>query len=362
MIDWRRFTQLIECADCFTYMRQDRHQKKKRSWVGADNPSVMWLAFAPTFLLPWLYAVGGWLLATMAMVMGIGVVLLFAKGTERHHHSWRLWLFLPPMILQLSTLFCFYVSPQWHISWGLLSIALAAGWLWSIEGCLSKDSPLSVEEWIFSAKLFGIGSLLYLILYQGWLYSFGWAEFAPALLIVAGVVGHQVKINRSLSRSQLSFSCPLGTPLVRMAIVKGNQLWLTNRPYTGCFTEDKEIPCHMSRYRDLPLTSCVNLGQTPEETLHRAYISTGLKLQEEPKFLLKYSYASSPQQERTVYLFVLNLKSQHHQLPLRGQFFSPQVIEELIDDGYFTPLFIEEYAYLKNTLMRANELTKKATT
>lgn len=339
-------------------MRQSKRDMQKCRKLAADNPSNLWLAFIPTFILSWVDAHGGRIITACAILLGLVVMVLFAKGTQRHHHSWRLSLFITPMALQVSTLVSFYVLlPQWHITWGLLAIAISAGWLWRIEAFLSKDKPLSIEEWIFSAKLFGVGSLLYLILYQLWLSKYSWANSLPVALILLGVIVHQIRINRSAINMRNSFSCPIGTPLVRMAIIRGNQLWLTSRPYTGCFMEEKETSCHTATYKDHPLTSCVNPEETPEEALRRAYHSTGLKLSEEPRFLLKYNYVSCAQHERTVYLFVLNLRSQDA-LPLRGQFYTPKKIEQRIKEGYFTPLFIEEYSYLKNTLLRANTLNK----
>lgn len=349
-----RITQPLGDSICFKSMKR-YVENKIRQWLGEDNPSLLWLAYLLPFGLPIVNTWGKGVVAGWVLLC-IGVLLLFVRGTRRHRHSWRMTLFLPVLVLLLSTVVSFYLVPQWHLYWSLLSMALSSGWLWRIEETLARENPLSIEEWLFSARLFGIGSLGYMLICLLGLHRFGWSEWAPMPLIIIGVVLHQARVHKASICWKQSFCCPIGTPLVRMAIVRGNELWLTKRPYTGCFVEDKEAPCHAAIYRDQPLTTCVNPGETPEEAIHRAYCSIGLKLKETPRFLLKYGYHPTPENERVVYLFVLNLRGYNYEttLNMRGHFYSPEKIDHLIAKDYFQPQFVEEYKYLKNTLLRAN--------
>ncbi|MDO5017183.1 MAG: hypothetical protein Q4E10_02330 [Porphyromonas sp.] len=321
-----------------------------------DNPSLMWLLFVPPFLLSSM-GQGGILIGAACSLVVLAVILLIYR---KRRHSWRLTLFLPVIGLLIGSFVLHAYAPYWQTTGTLLAIALSAGWLWRIEHTLSADSPIAIGEWLYSAKLFGIGSLGYLLLYQLWLRDFGWAAALPALLTVIGVVWHHVLLYRASSARTHKFCCPIGSPLVRMAIVKGNQIWLTNRPYTGCYMDNKESPCHLPAHRDHPLTSCVNPDETPEEALNRAYTSTHLSCEETPRFLVKYNYhfRLCSEVEKPVYLFVLNLNpnTQHPDLTLRGHFYSPEEVEKRIADGRFGGMLAEEYQYLKNTLIKANKL------
>lgn len=309
-------------------------------WV--QNPSLLWLPFA----LPFLFGVWG-------VALGALFFVLIVRKWEQLHHSWRSSLFLPLLVLLLSIGASYLWFPTLVPEWGLLAVALSAGWLWRIEHILSGERPIGIEEWLFSARLFGLGSLAYLLLtlllpiHTTWL---------PALLIVVGVLLHYYRINGIVTKNR--FSCPLSSPLVRMAIVKGDQIWLTKRPYTGCYVEGNESRCHAPSYRDHPLTSCVHQNETPEEALTRAFVAAGMHCEVSPRFLLKYQHAGCSNNKRTIYLFVLNIKSEEYPdiLHQRGKFYTPEQIEEREQRGLFSPLFSDEYAYLKNTLLKANLL------
>lgn len=307
-----------------------------------SNPSLLWLPFAfPFFFGAWGVLIGG-------------VLLVLIIGKRRSiNSSWRPFLFLPLLILLLSIVGSYLWFPQWVPEWGLLSVAISAGWLWRIEYVLSDDSPLGIEEWLFSARLFGLGSLAYLLLTL--IVSIE-ASWLPGVLIIAGVLFHYLRLGQQVEKSR--FSCPVSSPLVRMAIVKGDEVWLTDRPFTGCYIEGQESQCHAPIYRDHPLTSCVNQDETPEEALTRAFVAAGLRCETTPRFLLKYQHTVCSSNKRMIYLFVLNVRSEEcaDMLELRGHFYSPDQIEERLQKHLFSPLFADEYAYLKNTLLRVNTL------
>lgn len=305
-----------------------------------SNPSLLWLPFS----LPFFFGVGG-------VVLGSLLLLSIVWKWRSLHHSWRSLLFLPLFASLLSTGVGYLWFPEWSTEWGLLAVAVSAGWLWRIEYLLSNDSPLGIEEWLFSARLFGLGSLAYLSLALLLRIDAAWL---PGVMVLSGVLVHYSRLKGQLARSQ--FGCPVSSPLVRMAIVKGDKIWLTDQPFTGCYVEGRESQCHAPTYRDHPLTSCVNPDETPEEALTRAFLSVGIHCDTPPRFLLKYQYTVCSNNKRTIYLYVLNLKSEAeiHALELRGYFYTPEQIEKRMQKGMFSSLFADEYDYLKKTLLKAN--------
>lgn len=287
------------------------------------------------------------------MALGSVLLLLIVWKWESVNHSWRPFLFLPLLVLLLSIGASYLWFPNWVLEWGLLSVALSAGWLWRIEYTLSADSPIGIEEWLFSARLFGLGGLAALLLTLLVPINTTWLL---GVLVLAGVLFHYLRLRAQIGASR--FSCPVSSPLVRMAIVKGDEVWLTDRPFTGCYVEGKETHCHAPSYRDHPLTSCVGPNETPEEALTRAFSAAGIRSESTPRFLLKYQHTVCSNNSRMIYLFVLNIKPEEPTgvLELRGHFYTPKQIEKLLHNGMFPPLFADEYAYLKNTLLKVNTL------
>lgn len=311
-----------------------------RTWL--SNPSLIWLPFALPFFG------GKW-----GVALGAVLFLFIIRKWHNVNHSWRPYLFVPLLVLLLSMWVGYLWFSSWMPEWGLLAVAISAGWLWRIEYVLSVESPLSIEEWLYSARLFGFGSLALLLLYIVLPLDIYWL---PGVFILSGVLLHYIRIDRREGKDR--FSCPLSSPLVRMAIVSGDQIWLTDRPFTGCYVEGAESNCHAPIYLDHPLTSCVNPNETPEEALTRAFLSTGLHCESSPRFLLKHQYESCPNSKRIIYLFVLNAHSKESIdfLQLRGHFYTPSQIDKRLQKGLFSPLFSDEYTYLKNTLLKVNTL------
>lgn len=331
----------------------------------AANPSIIWLTFIAPFLLP---------LSQIVPIVGALVTVLMGAlvwwATKNRIYSWRTTLFIPLLLLLVSSYITYYYFNDWHIIWSLFAIALSAGWLWRVEYILTHIQPFEIDEWLFSARLFGIGSLAYIIVYwiamQQGLDRLLFQNLLPPTLMILGIITHRIRVTKQQKCQSHSFSCPVGAPLVRMAIVRNNEVWLTSTPYTGCFVETGEnraILCNPRRYKDHPITSCVSQDEAPEISLERAYRNADLKLKECPRFLLKYKYKSSPSVERTIYLYVLNLQpnTRSSTLSLRGQFYTPDQVDQMISEGRFGKLFMEEYNYLKQTLFLSNTLIKQQT-
>lgn len=324
-----------------------------------SNHSRIWLPFVVPFVLPYCKELLGVPAATALFLITLaGAALLYKR--ERERTSWKRAFFILPFLLLASTYITLFLSTKWHVEWCLMTIALSSGWLWHIEERLVEEQPLELREWLFTTRLFGFGSLALLLLYIVFPNAPIWLVWLPPIAIGIGILAHQARL-MYIRRKLQTFSCPIGAPLVRMAIIKDDQLWLTKRPYTGCYIDAACTPCHSAQPYDHPLTSCVNPNETPEEAISRAFQSTQLDLQTAPRFLLKYVYRNSCNQERTIYFFVLNIPKDKaiRKLTLRGHFYSSKEVEKGIREKLFKPMFIEEYKYLKQTLFKANQLSRQ---
>lgn len=320
------------------------------------NPSIIWVPFCLPFLL-----YGEMFITAFLLIMASGVVLAKSCSANDAYSSWSNTLFLPIWLLLGSTYVTLLCYSTWHVIWSLFSISLSAGWLWCIEDRLSSEYPIALREWLRSARGYGLGSLILLVLYllNPLPQFFSWS--LPLLLLTLGVIIHQYQINHHRGNCH-TFTCSLGTPLVRMAMIWGNELWLTKSPYTGCFVDAARTACHSVQPLDHPLTSCVGTKETPEDAIHRAYLSTHMYSWIQPHFLVKYVYKNRCERARTIYLYVLNIPidMDKKDLPIRGEFFTTEEIEKRIKEGLFKPLFIEEYKYLKQTLLKANRISTES--
>lgn len=313
---------------------------RRVSWQ--SNPSLIWLSFGLPLVL------GAWGVVSGALLL----ILLLVRGRPLYS-SWSARMFLPVLILLLSIGVAYLWCPDYVTEWTLAVLSLSAGWLWQVEYILSDESPIGLDEWLFSARLYGLGGLLFLLLYSVMPRGVEW--LAP-VLIVAGIVVHGIRMGKR--RERVALCCPLTSGLVRLAVVRGADLWLTKAPYSGCYVAPDGYQCHTPRYLDHPLTSCVGESETPEEALTRALVGARVSGEALPRFMLKYQHSTCDGVSRDIYLFVLNIKSDEtmESKRMKGRFCTKDEVERGLESGLFGPLFIDEYNYLKNTLFRANTL------
>lgn len=322
----------------------------------------IWIIFLLPFVLgmirPALWVSGGLYL----LVLG-GLIFLLRK----YDRVFRLGTYVINILLFASTLFTLYYTPEHHAVWTLTALVLSSGWRWALNRYLGLIGIPQYRSVVASTECFTNASLIYLLLYVI-LHTLGYNlgvltnYWLPILMIV--VIPVVIIYSREKEKGEKRhFSCPVDHPIVRMAIVRGDQIWLTSLPYTGCYIEEAEMkrgtPCHGCDLLDQPLTSCLRTNELPEEALARAIEKSKIKCKTEPKYLLKYRDEVG-MHHREVHLFVLNIKPGEGSmaLTLRGRFFSPYEIEELSKLGKFSDLFLQEYRYLSHTLFTANALAQ----
>lgn len=342
--------------DCFRSMKGNQEIK-------LYSPLPAWMIFVLPFVLN---------IFQHSLWVSIGLyalgIFLFVIFTRRSNHIWRLRSYAFNLLLLLSTLASYHILPEYHTFWSLVALLLSCVWRWGLNVYLSQSGVPQYRPIVLTSALFMHSSLVYLFLFAivgllGYEHSLLTKAYLPmALIIIVGAYSGYILYSRKEELRQ--FTCPRGSALVRMAIVRNDEVWLTDRPYTGCFI-DQDIEssvgrrCGCCKNTDQPITSCVHDGETPEDALERAIKESQLESKVAPRHLLKYRYENEHNQ-REVHLFVINIRPKEGalMLALKGRYYSPYEVEELIKLGTFSDLFIQEYNYLKQTLFPANALVK----
>lgn len=293
------------------------------------------------------------------------VFLFFVVWIYGAKHLWKLRSYAPNLLLFLGTLLSYLFLPQYHSLLSLVALTLSAGWRWMLNHQIAKFGVPQYRPINLSSAIFLHSSLICLLIYiiamiVGWADSILFRAWLPIalILITSGVSYWLLHYGH---KSQDPFSCPKDNGLVRMAIVMGDKIWLTNRPYTGCFrSEENNLrgkECDCCKNIDQPLTSCLHDGESAEEALERSIRQSRLNTKVKPRYLLRYKYVAGDV-AREVHLFVINIRSGEGPLvlSLRGLFYNPFEIEELSKLGAFSELFLQEYEYISQTLFPANAL------
>lgn len=130
---------------------------------------------------------------------------------------------------------------------------------------------------------------------------------------------------------------------IRVAIVHDNRVLLV--PHRSNQARYKH-PLYMELDRNVDKESA--LGRLMKEYLPA--------FDEEPKFLLKYHVEDKPQ--KIVYLYVLNISSEPKVLTAfpEGSFLDCLTIDRYAEDGRLSHNFMEEFSYLRNTVILCNNL------
>jgi hypothetical protein len=142
-------------------------------------------------------------------------------------------------------------------------------------------------------------------------------------------------------------------PIVRVALIHDNELYLQQRP-----TDDVLAPMAY----DHPFEKYMLFNHEINIAVRNS-ISRLLGMQELPfNFLLKYVYENE-NTKRLVFLFLSQIENEEQLCSIRslhGKFWTMKQIEEsLSDDNVFSECFKLEYEYLRNTVLQPSVPLKK---
>lgn len=172
-------------------------------------------------------------------------------------------------------------------------------------------------------------------------------EWLPIVTELGEVTG---KIARSIS---LKMKNKFMHPVVRVALIHDGELYLQKRP-----TNDVLSPSSF----DYPLEKYMLFNSEINISVRNS-IAHSLSLNDLPfSFLLKYVFENE-ETKRLVFLFVSRIETPEQLQSvsqLNGKFWTEKQIDEgFEDEGLFSECFQMEYEYLKNTVLRSDELRRE---
>ena len=324
---------------------------------GILNPSLLWLSVLPILLAE---SEGFGLWGLTPHLCAAGLLILFAVIQSLFRINYRsLYAHLPLLLLipfhkvilvrlmeGMMSLSGDYSTP---LLFGLIVVASIWG-ISSIRTCELSKHP-TCRELLFSHRLMGAVAALYLPLYIV-LSGHTWMDgVLPALLIVSVWATHTLRIlGRARRRARTTIpTCIESRQEVRVAIIRGQEVWLTPNPCT-----DRE-EC---RDYDLPFSTFIRSGEDRQTALDR--LKKRLPKGHNPKFLLRYN-SDDNDGGHVVYLYVINLGTEcpPPEVTVGGEFWCARRINEEINKGMLSPVFKEEYQYLKHTILLANSIVSK---
>lgn len=172
-------------------------------------------------------------------------------------------------------------------------------------------------------------------------------EWLPIVTEQGQVTG---KIARSVS---VKMKNKFMHPVVRVALVHDGELYLQKRPSDEIVDPDAY---------DYPIEKYI-LFDTEIEASVRNTIARSLNLKDlNFSFLLKYVFENDDT-KRLIFLFVARIETEeqlHNVNQLNGKFWTEKQIDEgFHDEDLFSECFQMEYEYLKNTVLRSDELMRE---
>ena len=326
---------------------------------------LSWGIFFLPFLLGGVSISGNMIIILYALVLIFAILLLQA---QEWRSLWRRRSYLPNMLLFLST-----AGPLWSGShylplWSGVALLLGLLWRCGIHYFLGRQLVTKIFWMLKPLRLLLASSLLYAVLllllsFTGVevLDSLWWSSYIPTLLIFLLLVFFvwQMWRVRSVEKG-FTFDCPKDAAIVRLAIVQEDQIWLTRHGYTGCQVEshnsNEKTICYDSTGMDQPITSCVHPDEQPSEALARAMRQSGLAGLGNMSCVASYKY-NDAEGRRTVHLFLLRLRTgEEGKLEhLRGRFFTPYEVDELMALNQFSNLLLGEYQFIHRLWERSHE-------
>ena len=295
---------------------------------GLLNPALFWLLFLPPFLA---FGMGYRLAPFWAVVAVIaGVAMLFRQPDRPFSFAF----YLGPLLC----LFCAYLfEPRYS----LMALLVADTWMNFAAFFNAGKSGGRIYESLFSAKTLGVMLILYITILMlwdlKWLGSEIYMGWIPAaILLLVYLIRTAYYFYRPMTREVVML-----LPTVRVAVIRGDTLLVrSNDEGTS----------------DLPFSFVIHPGEVPYEVAER---NMRTLTSHTPKFLLKYREKVG-NDERVVYLFVLNLK--HGESFDFGTCASNScrfVRKEDADEAHFSKLLKEEYEYLSSTIFLTNSMLSR---
>lgn len=153
---------------------------------------------------------------------------------------------------------------------------------------------------------------------------------------------------RSVSRTVPKKYCH---PIVRIALLHDGKLYLTKRKHNEYVSPET---------LDFPFHKYVIFRHTIEQTVKETLGKLSNDKNVEPRFLIRYTYENN-KVKHMVYLYVINLKTEeqleeYRPLIGKGKLWTSAQIQENLGKGVFSGYFEEEFPYLKNTILFAENL------
>lgn len=167
-------------------------------------------------------------------------------------------------------------------------------------------------------------------------------EWLPIMDQDANILG---KIEKSLG---LKANNKYWHPVIRIMLVKGDSVYLQDRP-----ENDKVSPSKL----DTPLESYVTCENGADATILNLLKKFKVKDLSQVEFLFNYDF-ENPLTKRISYLYVYRIEDDNLctiDNTMNGKFWSIKRIEEHFDETYLSELFILEYEYLKNMVLTQTE-------
>lgn len=255
--------RIAQKAEIFTDIKLPTSRKRGLSshlLSGILNPSLLWLSVLPILLAE---SEGFGLWGLTPHLCAAGLLILFAVIQSLFRINYRsLYAHLPLLLLIpfhkviLVRLMEGMMSLSGNYSTPLLFGLIVVASIWgisSIRTCELSKHP-TCRELLFSHRLMGAVAALYLPLYIV-LSGHTWMDgVLPALLIVSVWATHTLRIlGRARRRARTTIpTCIESRQEVRVAIIRGQEVWLTPNPCT-----DRE-EC---RDYDLPFSTFIRSGE-----------------------------------------------------------------------------------------------------
>lgn len=318
------------------------HPNKNRLLTALLSPSLLWLALLPLMLGEDMSAGGmrGHLLS--AVLLLLFVVL---QSTLRINYR-SLYALLPLLLLiPLHHILIERIDALSSYSMPILALLILGAALWgikSVRSCQLTAHP-TCRELLFTNRLMAYMMLPTVALLFATQLS---ANILPVLMITVWLL-HLVRIVRQqqqeappqpLQGREIECHCPYQ---IRLAIVRGQEVYLAPRTEDGLF--------------DTPFVTCLIKGEERDTALAR--LQSELPGAIRPRFLLRYT-SDTNYGGHEVYLYVANLspKKEYPSLVREGGFYEAAQLNELKRTHRCTTACVEEYAYLRHTVLLANSI------
>ena len=210
-----------------------------------------------------------------------------------------------------------------------------------IEQLLHREAPLII----------GMGLMVYeqirLAMMKRGLAEEAWLPVVDAKGHVIGRVAYSVSLSAQAHHYR--------HPVVRIAVMYGGMLYLSRRDADRLVSPEA---------MDHPFFAPILFGHMPEQTV-RDLVGRGLfgKSELRPRFLIRYTF-DNDRVSRLVSLYVLHLRTEEAlddcTRDREGKLWTTRQIEDNLHNGLFSEYFEQEYPYLRQTALQAEQYAAAA--